>query len=83
MELVVIAQFPTTAEAAMARNRLAEEGITATLTDENVGDLFHLAASFGEVKLMVKADESERATEILKQVHDHTRPHGYHKEETP
>lgn len=81
MELVLIGQYPTTAEAAMARNCLADEGIEAVLADENTGDLFHLAASFGEVKLMVKADDAERSKEVLARVHDHTKPHGYHKPE--
>lgn len=81
MELVTIAQFPTTAEATMAKNRLAEEGIEAVLADENTGDLFHLAASFGEVKLMVPSEHVEQAKKILEKVHDHTHPHGYHKPE--
>jgi len=81
MELVVIAEYPSTPEATMAKNCLVNEGIDAVLTDENTGDLFHLAASFGEVKLMVPADQVDRAQDILKKAHDQTRPHGYHKEE--
>jgi hypothetical protein len=81
MDLVVIAQYPSTPEATMAKNCLVNEGIDAVLTDENTGDLFHLAADFGEVKLLVPADQVERAKDVLQKVHDHTRPHGYHKPE--
>jgi hypothetical protein len=72
MELVTVAQFPTTAEAMLAKNLLAENGIKAELADENTGDLFHLAASFGEVKLMVSSDHVESATKLLQEAHRRT-----------
>jgi len=65
MDWIQVAQFPTAAEAALARQMLEAEGIEAIVTDENVGDLFHLAAPFAEVKLSVHTADAERATKLL------------------
>lgn len=70
MELVAVAMYPTSVEATLAVNRLAEEGIEATLFNENTGDLLHLAAPFGEVKVMVPAEKADRASEILRAVRE-------------
>lgn len=72
MELVTIAEFPSSVEATLAKNLLAENGIQAELADENVGDLFHLAANFGEVKLMVASDRAEEAKRLLESAHHHS-----------
>jgi putative signal transducing protein len=72
MEMVAIAGFPTSAEAMLARNLLVENGIKAELADENTGDLFHLNADFGDVKLLVPTDNVEQAKKLLQEAHQHT-----------
>jgi hypothetical protein len=71
MDLVVVGSYPTSAEAALAKNLLETEGIPAFLEETETGDLFHLASPFGEVKLSVAQDHAEQARAILDGVRRH------------
>jgi Putative prokaryotic signal transducing protein len=71
MELVTVGSYPTSAEAALAKNLLESEGVPSFLEDESMGDLFHLAAPFGETKLAVASEHAEQARTILRAVQRH------------
>src|SRR5690242_12522571 len=65
-KLLTLATFATPEEAALAKNRLSEEGIPALLSDsEAVGIAWHLGNAFGGVKLQVAEDDMERGIEAL------------------
>jgi hypothetical protein len=64
--LVNLTSFGSVEEAHMAKNALEAEGLHAFLDGEtSVGNLWHLGAAMGGVKLMVPEDEIARAQEIL------------------
>jgi hypothetical protein len=65
-ELTTIAVFQTPLQAAMARNYLESEGITAFLADdETVSMAWHLTGAVGGVKLCVAADQAHKAQTLL------------------
>jgi hypothetical protein len=65
-KLVTLATFGNPAEAAIARNHLAAEGIRAFLADEDtVAMAWHLGNAIGGIKLQVADDDAERAISIL------------------
>ena len=65
MDLVTVGSYPTSAEAALAKNLLEAEGIPAFLEEDATGDLFHLTAPFGEAKVAVAAEHAEQARSVL------------------
>jgi hypothetical protein len=71
MDLVTVASFPNSAEAALAKNLLEAKGITAFVEEDATGDLFHLASPFGEVKLQVEEKDAEPARAILDSAQRH------------
>jgi hypothetical protein len=65
-DLVTIASFYTTAEAETLRAVLAEEGITAFVTDAEVASLnFLWTPAIGGVKLRTSTDDAERARAMI------------------
>jgi hypothetical protein len=67
MRLVTIASFPTAADAFLAKNFLEENGIPASVLDEQ--DLVGSAPGLfvgNLAKLQVADHQAEKATEILK-----------------
>jgi hypothetical protein len=65
-QLVIVATFPTPAEAALARQRLERDGIPARLGEEQTGSVFGLTTgALGSVKLLVDSADRERAEAIL------------------
>ena len=71
MDLVTVGSYPTSAEATLAKNLLDAEGIPAFLENDNTGDLFHLAAPFGEVKVAVAAENADQARSVLDSAQRH------------
>src|SRR5436305_15066889 len=66
---VTVGAFSTAVEAELARNRLAEEGIAAQLGDaEAVTMLWAFSGALGGVKVLVAAEDAERAEAILQRV---------------
>src|SRR5688500_12051630 len=66
MKLVTVADFATPAEAQIASNMLAAEGIRVVAQDENMaGTMWHLGSALGGVKLQVAEEDAERAAELL------------------
>ncbi|MGH9846508.1 MAG: putative signal transducing protein [Blastocatellia bacterium] len=63
---VTIAYFANSAEAGMACELLANNGVNATLTGANFGGLepLPMPGGFSEIRLVVPADEAERAREL-------------------
>lgn len=64
-ELVPVASFVTAAQAAAAKVALEAEGIDCFLKDENVVSM-DLGNAVGYVKLLVSADDAQRADELLR-----------------
>ncbi len=65
-ELVTVASFGTSAEAAIARSRVEAEGISAYLTDEEIVDaIWAPAVAIGGVKLQVNQFDADRAVSAL------------------
>ncbi len=65
-ELVTVASFATSAEAAIARSRVEAEGISAHLTDEEIVDaIWAPAVAIGGVKLQVNQFDADRAVSAL------------------
>lgn len=64
--LVTLAYFSNAAEAGMACELLANNGINASLRGANFGALepLPMVGGFSEIRLMVQADDLERAQEI-------------------
>jgi hypothetical protein len=73
MDLVTVAAFNSAAAAEMAKNYLANEGVTAYVEDSATGDMLHLTAPFGEVKLQVASPDAEQAAELLRNAEHHER----------
>jgi len=65
MDLVIVGEYSTLAEAQLAKNLLEDEGIKAQIADDASADLLHLNDPSTEVKLMVAADDANRAREVL------------------
>jgi hypothetical protein len=71
----VVAAFPSSVEAAMARSRLEAEGLFADLLDEHTVSIGpHLALAVGGVKVRVLEDDLARAREILDTLGDFALP---------
>ena len=65
-ELVTVASFGTSAEAAIARSRVEAEGISAHLTDEEIVDaIWSPAVGIGGVQLQVNQFDADRAISAL------------------
>jgi len=64
MDLVTIASYTSTAAAEVARNSLAEEGITAFVEGAVTGDMLPIS---NEVKLQVAAADAERAGQLIRE----------------
>jgi hypothetical protein len=71
MELVTVGSYPTSTEAMLAKNLLETEGVPAFIEEDMTGDLFHLAAPFGEAKLAVASEHAEQARTILASAQRH------------
>jgi hypothetical protein len=64
-ELVTVATFSQVAEAELAKERLESEGITAFVPDALAGGVMPYLAQSGGVRVQVKAEDAERAKEVL------------------
>lgn len=64
-EIVTLAKFANPIEAEMAKNRLAEEGITSFVSGAMTNAVFGMNNIFGEVQLLVAAAHFIRARAIL------------------
>lgn len=64
-DLIPVASFVTAAQAAAAKVALEAEGISCFLKDTNVVSM-DLGNAVGYVKLLVAADDAERANELLR-----------------
>jgi hypothetical protein len=64
-ELVTVATFPDVAEAELAKERLESEGINAFVPDALAGGVMPYLAQSTGVRVQVKADDAERAREVL------------------
>ncbi|KAA9340037.1 putative signal transducing protein [Adhaeribacter soli] len=66
VELVTVAKFFSPTEAHVYRAKLESEGIPAFVFDENLATFYPFASSLtGGAKLKVRAEDLERAQEIL------------------
>lgn len=65
--LVTVATFATTHEAAMARGLLEAEGIDAFLADEAMSRIY-LSVITGGIKLQVREEDAESARQLLSEV---------------
>jgi hypothetical protein len=64
--LVVVATYPTTAEAGLAREFLESEGIACRMTDEMVVQwVWYLSNAIGGVKVLVAEEDAEKALALL------------------
>src|SRR3954467_15226270 len=64
--LTTVATFNSPHEAALARNLLAQEGITAYVVDaETVGMIWHAGGALGGVKVQVAESDARRARAVL------------------
>jgi hypothetical protein len=64
-EFVTVATFSDVIGAGLARDRLASEGIEAFVPDAQAGGVMPFLAQSGGVRVQVKAEDAERAREIL------------------
>jgi hypothetical protein len=65
-DFVTIATFGSALEAEMARNKLDAEGIRALVMDRETSAMaWHLTQAIGGVKLLVAADDEDRAIAVL------------------
>jgi Putative prokaryotic signal transducing protein len=65
-DLVELAQFPSSAEAAIVRGRLDAEGIRSELDGEAMASWFwYFGSAVGGVRLLVSEDDVDRAAELL------------------
>ena len=66
VELVTVAKYFSPTEAHVYRTKLESEGIPAFVFDENLATFYPFASSLtGGAKLKVRAEDLERAQEIL------------------
>ena len=72
-KLVTLESYSNALEAEMAKNRLNEAGIRATLANGTaVTALSHLSNAMGGVKVQVFEDDLARACEVLSAVEEHS-----------
>jgi hypothetical protein len=64
-ELTTVATFSTRAEADLAQERLANEGVDAFVFDEMTSSLMPYLTSASGIRLQVPTDEADKAREIL------------------
>ena len=65
-ELVTVASFPDVAEAQLARERLESEGIPAYVLEAQAGGVMPFLTNMtGGIHVQVKAEDAERAREVL------------------
>jgi hypothetical protein len=62
--LIVIASYPSSTEAYLAKEFLSQNGINSVIVDENMGTLYPFS-TVGGVKLKVKAENGKRARDLL------------------
>ena len=65
-ELVVVAEYPESTEAELARQMLEDAGIKAMLEDQNAGDMVPIMAV--PVKLCVLESQAEQAIKVLESI---------------
>lgn len=65
-ELVVVARYLNVAQAHLAHNLLAVEGIESFVTDESMGGMYGYLSVIG-ARVMVRAGDAERAEALLKE----------------
>jgi hypothetical protein len=66
-DLVTVASFPDVAEAELAKERLALEGIRAfVIGAQTAGVMPYLASTTGGVRVQVEPKDVERAREMLR-----------------
>src|SRR5262245_51263343 len=76
---VTVGSFPTAVEAELAKNRLAQDGIEAMLSDaEAVSMVFAFSGAMGGVKLLMSEEDAGRAEAILTRV---KRGHGSRRDD--
>jgi hypothetical protein len=64
-ELTTVATFTSTAEAELAKERLALEGVRAFVLDQVTAGVMPYATAGGSIRLQVGAEDAERAREAL------------------
>ncbi len=64
-ELTTVATFSTRAEADLAEERLANEGVDAFVFDEMISGLMPYVTSASGIRLKVPTEQAEKACEIL------------------
>jgi hypothetical protein len=64
-ELTVVATFSTRAEADLAQERLANEGVDAFVFDEMTSGLMPYLTNASGIRLQVPTDQADKASEIL------------------
>lgn len=73
--LVTVAEFSMVAEAHIVHGRLEEEGIPATITDENIVAMaWHLSQAVGGIKVQVAPQDVERARDLLARIESQSPP---------
>lgn len=70
MSLVCIATFPDPIEANIASGMLAEYGIPAILDGATILGVIPVPSSIGEVRMMVRREDADRACELLSEHSD-------------
>ncbi|MCB0414204.1 MAG: DUF2007 domain-containing protein [Bdellovibrionales bacterium] len=66
----ILAEYQLAVDAHMASQYLQQHGIETFVHDEHANRIaFYSTGIFGGVKLRVKSEDFERASELLKQVH--------------
>src|SRR5437868_5263414 len=63
--LITVATYAFSWEAQLAKARLASEGITSVLADENAAG-FYGPHAIGGIKLRVREEDRDRATDLLR-----------------
>jgi hypothetical protein len=65
-ELVVVAEYPESTEAELARQMLEDAGIKAMLEDQHAGDMIPIMAV--PVQLCVLKSQAEQARKVLESI---------------
>jgi hypothetical protein len=64
-ELTTVATFSTRAEADLAQERLANEGVDAFVFDEMTSGLMPYVTNASGIRLQVPTEQAQRAREVL------------------
>lgn len=70
-ELTVVSTFRTPAEAQVAQGMLEDAGIQTLVRSDNAGGMY---PSLAEVELLVRVEDLDRATELLRDPGDAVAP---------